>query len=138
MTAALDTFAPTSALDSLERLVTCSNRYLGTAGWWTRLAATLDVVREQLAHADMTGLSMQVIADAPELAAAALRLPDLEDQAQAEAAQLRMEVAEKSGIRSEAIVVREAAKGLIARVRHIDKLSDTVLHDAYLRDFGGE
>jgi hypothetical protein len=138
MTVALETFAPSSALDSLERLVTCSNRYLGTAGWWTRLAATLDVVREQLAHADMSGLSMQVITDAPELAAAALRLPDLEDQAQAEAAQLRMEVAEKSGSRSDAIVVREAVKALIARVRHIDKLSDTVLHDAYLRDFGGE
>jgi hypothetical protein len=138
MTAALDTFAPSSALDSLERLVNCSNRYLGTAGWWTRLATTLDSVREQMARADITGLSMQVIGDSPELAAAALRLPELDEQVQAEAAQLRMAVAEKSGIRSEAIVVRESVKALVARVRHVDRASDTLLHDAYLRDFGGE
>jgi len=138
MTAAIETFAPSSSLESLDRLAACSSRYLGTAGWWTRLAATLDALREQLAHADMVGLTSQVITDRPELAAAALRLPELDDQAQAEAAQLRMEVAEKSGIRSEAIAVREAVKALVRRVQHLDKASDTLLYDAYLRDFGGE
>ena len=137
MTAAVE-FAPAGALDSLERLVTCSNRFLGTAMWWTKLASTIDSLREQLSHADMVGLSSQVISDRPELAAAALRLPELDDQAQAEAAQLRMEVADKAGLRSEAIVVREAAKSLIERIRHLDKLSTTVLYDAYLRGFGGE
>ena len=138
MTAAIETFAPSSALDSLERLVTSSTRFVGTAMWWTRLAASIDSLREQLAHADIVGLSSQVISDRPELAAAALRLPELDDQAQAQAALLRMEVAEKAGLRSEAIVVREAVKSLIDRVRHLDRMSSTVLYDAYLRDFGGE
>lgn len=138
MTAAIETFAPSSALDSLERLVTSSNRFVGTAMWWSRLAASIDSLREQLAHADIVGLSSQVISDRPELAAAALRLPELDDQAQAQAALLRMEVAEKAGLRSEAIVVREAVKSLIERVRHLDRMSSTVLYDAYLRDFGGE
>lgn len=138
MTAAIETFAPSSALDSLERLVTSSNRFVGTAMWWSRLAASIDSLREQLAHADIVGLSSQVISDRPELAAAALRLPELDDQAQAQAALLRMEVAEKAGLRSEAIVVREAVKSLIERVRQLDRMSSTVLYDAYLRDFGGE
>ena len=138
MSVALDTVAPPGVLDSLERLVTCSHRYLGTASWWTRLADTLDSLREQMARADLAGLSAQVIADAPELAAAAVRLTEADDRAQAEAAQLRMYIAEKSGMRSEAIVVREAVKPLIAQVRHLDKQSDTLLNDTYCRDFGGE
>jgi hypothetical protein len=138
MTAVLETFAPSRAVDSLERLVNCSNRYLGSAAWWARLADSLDTLREELAHADIVGLSIQVISDVPELAAAAQRLPDLDDRAQATAALVRMEVADKAGRRTEAIAVREMAKDLIAQVRHVDSLSSTLLHDAYLRDFGGE
>lgn len=138
MTAAIEPLAPVSALDSLERLATCSNRFLGTAMWWSRLASAIDSLREQLAHADIVGLSSQVVGDRPEMAAVALRLPELDDRTQAEAAQLRMQVAEKSGLRSEAMVVREAAKTLIQRVRQLEQQSSAVLYDAYLRDFGGE
>jgi hypothetical protein len=139
MTAAVvDLYAPQRPADALERLVTCSHRYLGTPGWWARLADGLDELRAHLAHADTQGLVAQVIADAPELAASALRLPDLDDEAQAHAALLRLEVAEKAGRRSEALQMREAVKTLLGRVRRVERISDDLLHDAYQRDFGGE
>jgi hypothetical protein len=138
MTAALDTYAPIAPTASLERLVNCSSHYLGSPEWWSRLAVAVDSLREQLAHADLLELSRQVVVDAPELAAAALRIPDLHDEAQAEAALLRMEIADRAGKRSEAIVVRESVKALVAHVRRVDRLSDDLLHDAYSRDFGGE
>lgn len=138
MTAAVDLFSQPRPADSLERLVACSHRYLGTSGWWARLADGLDELRAHLAHADTQGLVAQVIADAPELAASALRLPDLDDEAQAHAALLRLEVGEKAGRRSEALQVRESVKALLSRVRRIDRMSDDLLHDAYQRDFGGE
>ena len=138
MTAVLETPTPSHAVDSLERLVTCPNRYLGTAVWWSRLAATLDGLREELAHADNEGLSRQVIADVPELAAAAQRLPDLDQRARSAAEQVRMLVADKSGMRTEAIAVRESVKGLIGQVRQVGKASSGLLYEAYLRDFGGD
>jgi hypothetical protein len=138
MTAALDLIPPIPATESLERLATCSPRYLGTAGWWSRLAVLLDDLREQLAQADMPGLAAQVVVDAPELAASALRLPELDDQVQAEAAQLRLEVADKSGLRSEALAVRASVQSLLGRVRRIERVSGDLLHDTYRRDLGGE
>lgn len=138
MTAALETLAPRSAAESLARLADCSPRYLGTAGWWTQLADAIDVLREQLTQADMPGLAAQVVADAPELAASALRLPGLGEEAQAAAAHLRLEVAAKAGLRSEALGVRAAVTTLVGRVRRLDRMSDDLLHDAYRRDRGGE
>jgi hypothetical protein len=138
MTAAIDVHSTISATESLERLATCAPRYVGTAGWWSRLALVLDDLREQLAQADMPGLAGQVVADAPELAAAALRLPELDDQVQAEAAQLRLEVAEKAGLRSEALAVRASVQALLGRVRRVERVSQDLLHDTYLRDLGGE
>jgi hypothetical protein len=137
MTASLEVRPMTSATVSLGRLAACSSGYLGTPGWWARLADALDDLRDQMARADLPGLAAQLVADAPELAASATRLPDLDDQAQAEAALLRLEVADKAGLRSEARSVREALRVLLDRVRRIERISDDLLHDAYQRDFGG-
>jgi hypothetical protein len=137
MTASLEVRPMTSATGSLGSLVACSSGYLGTPGWWARLAEALDDLRDQMARADVPGLAAQVVADAPELAASAMRLPDLDDQAQAEAALLRLEVADRAGLRSEARSIREALRVLLLRVRRIERISGDLLHDAYQRDFGG-
>ncbi|HYO18749.1 MAG TPA: hypothetical protein VES02_08815 [Dermatophilaceae bacterium] len=137
MTASLEIRAMASATESLGRLAACSSGYLGTAGWWARLADALDDLRDQIARADMPGLAAQLVADAPELASSAMRLPELDDQAQADAALLRLEVADKAGLRSEARSIREALRVLLDRVRRIERISDDLLHDTYQRDFGG-
>ncbi len=138
MTAALEFHAPSSAADSLDGLLSCAPRFLGSAPWWTHLGSALDALRFQLAAADLTGLAAQVVADAPELAASALRLPELDDATQAEASRLRQEVAELAGRRPEVMVVREAVRDLLIRVRRLDRMSEDLLHEAYQRDFGGE
>jgi hypothetical protein len=138
MTAAIDLYAPISAAEALDRLAACAPRYLGTAGWWSRLAVAIDDLREQLAHADLAGLAAQVVADAPELAASALRLPELDDRVQAQAAQLRLEVAEKAGLRSEAMGIRASVQALLHQVRRLGRISEDLLHDTYQRDLGGD
>lgn len=138
MTAALEFHTRTSAADSLDHLISCSPRFLGTSPWWGQLARALDALRAQLFAADLNGLVGQVVADAPELAASALRLLDLDGATQAEASRLRQEVAEKSGRRPEVMVVRAAVQALLTHVRRLERVSDDLLHDAYQRDFGGE
>ncbi len=138
MTAALEFHAPTSAADSLDRLISGSPRSLGSTSWWGQLAAALDGLRAQLASADLNGLAAQVVADAPELAATARRLPELDDATQAAATLLSQEIGQKRGRRAEVMVVREAVRGLLTRVRRLERVSDDLLHDAYQRDFGGE
>lgn len=100
-------------------------------------ADALDGVRHQLARADIPGLAAQLVADAPELVPSAMRLPELDDQAQAEAARLRPEVADKAGLRSQARSIREALRVLLERVRRVERISDDLLHDTYQCDSGG-
>ncbi len=138
MTAALEFRAPSSAADSLDGLISCTPRFLGTRLWWTQLGDALDALRFQLSGADLTGLAAQVVADAPELAASALRLLEIDDATQAEASRLRQGVTEMSGRTPEVMVVREAVRALVTRVRRLDRLSEDLLHEAYQRDFGGE
>ena len=124
--------------ESLDRLVRCATDEVGTAMWWACLARHLDELREELAQSDIAGLAAQITADAPQLAATARRLPDLDVQVQCEVAQFRAVVAELSGSVADAGGVRVALEVLLRRVRTLYRVSDDLMLDAYERDFGGE
>jgi hypothetical protein len=132
----VDTWAPTRV--ALDRLAHCSQRDLGSAAWWACVAARLDGLRDELADSDILGLAAQVTADAPQYAAAARRLPEMSDAIQAEAAQLRLLIADRAGSVSAAPEVRAALEALLRRVRTLYRLSDSLLLDAYERDLGGD
>ena len=87
---------------------------------------------------DVEGLAAQVIEDAPELGAAATRLPTLDARARAELTELRALVAQHYGVPALVAEIRAATEALLRRVRTLYRLSDDLLLDAYERDFGGE
>lgn len=124
--------------DSLDRLVRCAQEDEGTALWWVCLAHHLDELRDELAGADIQGLSEQITADAPHFAAAARRLPVLDAQAQEEVGRVRLLVAQHAGSTEAAAPVRREVDLLMRKVRTLYRLSDTLMFDAYERDLGGD
>jgi hypothetical protein len=51
---------------------------------------------------------------------------------------LRLEVAEKAGLRSEAMGIRASVQALLHQVRRLGRISEDLLHDTYQRDLGGD
>lgn len=133
----ITTARPTSR-ESLDRLVRCSSLDAGTARWWTCLSHSLDDLHLELMSGDVEGLAAQVIEDAPELGAAATRLPALDARVRAELTELRALVAQNYGVPALVAEIRAATEVLLRRVRTLHRLSDGLLLDAYERDFGGE
>jgi len=137
-TMSMTTTARPTSRESLDRLVRCSSKDAGTARWWTCLSHSLDDLHVELMSGDVEGLAAQVIEDAPELGAAATRLPTLDARARAELTELRALVAQHYGVPALVAEIRAATEALLRRVRTLYRLSDDLLLDAYERDFGGE
>lgn len=137
-TMTMTTHARPTSRDSLNRLVRCSSQDAGTDRWWTCLSSSLHDLHLELMAGDVQGLAAQVIEDAPELGAAATRLPHLDARVRAELADLRALVAEHFGAAALVPEIRGATEALLRRVRTLYRLSDDLLLDAYERDFGGE
>lgn len=137
-TMSMTTTARPTSRESLDRLVRCSSQDAGTPRWWTCLSRSLDDLHLELMSGDVEGLAAQVIEDAPELAAAANRLPILDARARAELTELRTLVARYYGVSALVTEIRAATEAVLRRVRTLYRVSDDLLLDAYERDFGGE
>lgn len=123
---------------SLEELTRCADSELGSAAWWSCLANRLDALRDEMAGCDIEGLAAQVIADAPQFAATAAKLPPMDSDVQSRATELRMRIAEVAGSRTAASHIRLEVKELLRRVRTLYRMSDQLLLEAYERDLGGD
>lgn len=123
---------------SLEELTRCAESELGTAAWWTCLAHRLDALRDEMAGCDIEGLAAQVIADAPQFAATAAKLPTLDADVQGRATELRLRIADLAGSRTAAKSIQLEVKELLRRVRTLYRMSDQLLLEAYERDLGGD
>ena len=88
-----------SAVDSLDLLMRCPSQDMGSAWWWASLTHHLGELGEELASTDVAGLAAQITTDAPHFAAAAHRLPAIDEQAQCDVARLRREVNAQTGRR---------------------------------------
>lgn len=126
-----------SAVDSLEVLMRCPQQDMGGATWWASLAHHLDELGEELALTDLTGLAAQITTDAPHFAAAARRLPALDEQAQRDVARLHREAAHDRSTTATP-EVRGAVEALLRQVRILHRLSSDLMLDAYERDLGGD
>jgi hypothetical protein len=133
MTVAVEPYRPLDAVAQL-RLVLAGE---GGPEWWLRLSEALDALRAHLARSDVSGIADQVLADAPELAAAATRLPRMRQAVKAEATRLRLRI-DRVGLREDVRDVRASASALAQHVRRLERSAEDLLHDAYQRDFGGE
>jgi hypothetical protein len=116
----------------------CPQQDTDSALWWASLAHHLDELGEELALTDLSGLAAQITTDAPHFAAAARRLPGLDEQAQRDVARLRREVNAHDGSTTAARDVRGAVDALLRQVRILHRLSSDLMLDAYERDIGGD
>lgn len=123
--------------ESLGRLTRCTPRDLGTELWWASLGHELDELGEELARTDIAGLVAQITTDAPHFAAAARRLPLIDEQVRREVSTLGRVVADRSGADA-AREVSGAVEVLLRRVRTLYRLSNDLMLDAYERDIGGD
>jgi hypothetical protein len=112
----------------------CPSQDMGSAWWWAGLAHQLGELGEELASTDVVGLAAQITADAPHFAAAAHRLPALDEQAQRDVARLRGEANAQCAAARE---VRGDVEALLRRVRTLHRPSSDLMLDAYERDIGG-
>ncbi len=124
-----------SAVDSLDLLMRCPQQDMGSAWWWASLAHHLGELGQELASTDVAGLAAQITADAPHFAAAARRLPTIDEQAQCDVARLRGEANAQCAAARE---VRGDVEALLRRVRALHRLSSDLMLDAYERDIGGD
>ena len=127
-----------SAVDSLDLLLRCPQEATGGAWWWASLAHHLGELSEELASIDVAGLAAQITTDAPHFAAAARRLPAIDEQAQGDVARLHREVTAHDGSTRAAREVRGDVEALLRRVRALHRLSSDLMLDAYERDIGGD
>jgi len=123
--------------ESLGRLTRWAPRDLGTELWWASLGHELDELGEELARTDIAGLVAQITTDAPHFAAAARRLPLIDEQVRREVSTLGRVVADRSGADA-AREVSGAVEVLLRRVRTLYRLSNDLMLDAYERDIGGD
>jgi hypothetical protein len=124
--------------ESLDLVLLCPARDLGSAWWWDSVAHHLGELGEELALTDIAGLAAQITTDAPHFATAARRLSLIHDQTQLDLARLRREVADLGGSTTAARAVRDAVDVLLGRVRTLNRLSSDLMLDAYERDIGGD
>jgi hypothetical protein len=123
---------------ALDRLAHCTSQERGTPSWWSCLARNLDLLAEELEIADTVGLVGQIVADAPHLAPAAVRLTALESRVRTDVAELRLEVAALAGAPLADAVLADRLSALLAEVRELHLEGDRLLLDAYELDLGGE
>ena len=123
---------------ALDRLAPCPSQERGTPRWWSCLARNLDLLAEELEIADTVGLVGQIVADAPHLAPAAVRLTALESRVRTDVAELRLEVAALAGAPLADAVLADRLSALLAEVRELYRDGDHLLLDAYELDLGGE
>ena len=123
---------------ALDRLAHCTSQERGTPSWWSCLARNLDLLAEELEIADTVGLVGQIVADAPHLAPAAVRLTALESRVRTDVAELRLEVAALAGAPLADAVLADRLSALLAEVRELYRDGDHLLLDAYELDLGGE
>ena len=123
---------------ALDRLARCADQDRGTPMWWSCLARNLDQLSEELEIADTVGLVGQIVADAPHLAPAAVRLTSLESRIRVDVAELRLQVAALAGAPLADAVLADRLLVVLDDVRTLYREGDALLLDAYERDLGGE
>lgn len=123
---------------ALDRLARCVDQDRGTPSWWSCLARNLDLLSEELEIADTVGLVGQIVADAPHMAPAAVRLTALEARVRTDVAELRLQVAALAGAPLADAVLADRLLFVLDEVRQLYRDGDSLLLDTYELDLGGE
>ncbi len=106
----------------IQDLAMCPHAYLKRAIWWTRLAAALDLLAEDVRTANLGSLGQQLAHDLPELADQALALEGMGSDAIEAIESTRAQVTLAAGVSQEAMWVRDSVKWVFKRIQLINYL----------------
>ncbi|MDD2819280.1 MAG: hypothetical protein PHN51_10880 [Candidatus Nanopelagicales bacterium] len=110
------------ATQEICELAMCPHAYLKQAIWWTRLAAALDLLAEEVLTANLKIVGSQMAADMPHLADQALSLDAMGSEALDAIQSTRETVTRLAGESHEAMWVRDSVKWVLKRIQLINFL----------------
>lgn len=113
------------------------------ASWWVELVACLDALSVRVtslrSDADSReGLAEQIRLDAPHLYGSLRRLDDESEALSQEILKVRMSAGASAGDDGPLTDLSREVRTVLRRLRRLESRSNTVVLDAYDRDFGGE
>jgi len=113
------------------------------AQWWVELVALLDALGARVStlrqdQSSESPLSEQIRMDAPHLYGVLRRLDEESEELQEDLLRVRISAGESMGDESRLGDLSQDIRGVLRRLRRLERRSNDVVLDAYDRDIGGE
>ncbi len=131
----------------MSELVSRTESLLGSrqrmAQWWVELVALLDALGARVSalhegDAKHDSLAEQIRLDAPHLYGALRRLDEESEALQEDLLRVRIRAGESLGDDGPLGELSRDIRGVLRRLKRLERRSNTVVLDAYDRDIGGE
>ena len=115
---------PIVDVDVVDELIKCPPDYCGSAIWWTRLAQSLDDLRDQLITCNVRDFSRKFVEVAPELSDLAEQIPERAVDAELEIVRVRSHVREALGKSDALESIKVEVKSVVHRIKLFNYLSE--------------